>query len=453
MLANWEQQKLAVRASLALAMREKQCDSAQPAAQVSPSPQVSNPAQLPATASAAGLLPQIGINVDAVSAGFAKSLGLPKALGALVVDVQTASTADKAGLQALDVIVEITGQQVQSPSDLQESLSRMRPGFKASLRVWRNKAMRDVVVEIGVTPVSAAAPPNATVPMPASDSQTDTLLLGKAQAGDLTSILQLAQMLELAPVNRPQAAAWFQKAADAGSPQGMGGLGASYFNAVGPGQNEVLAEQWWRKGAAAGDGRSMSGLSFLYADGKGGLQKNLSLAQEWLLKAVATGSGRAMARLSTLYAAGGSGFVRDDVQAFSWMQKAAATAEPLSMSAIAEMYENGRAGAPQNDLLALSWAQKAAALGEPRAMNRIGFYHANGRAGLPQSTVLALTWYQKAAALGDEFGMLNLANHYLAGQVVPQSDALALAWYRKSAAMGNKSAAAQVSQLEARGVR
>ena len=86
-------------------------------------------------------------------------------------------------------------------------------------------------------------------------------------------------------------------------------------------------------------------------------------------------------------------------------------------------------------------------------MNRIGFYHANGRAGLPQSTVLALTWYQKAAALGDEFGMLNLANHYLTGQVVPQSDALALAWFRKSAAMGNKSAAAQVSQLEVRGVR
>jgi TPR repeat protein len=452
-LANWEQQKLAVRAALALAIREKQCDSAQPVAQVTPSPQVSNPAQLPAAASATGLLTQIGINVDAVPPGFAKSLGLPKALGALVVDVQTASTADKAGLQALDVIVEITGQQVQSPGDLQESLSRMRPGFKAPLRVWRNKAMRDVVVEIGATPVSAAAPLNATGPMLASDSQADTALLGKAQSGDLTSILQLAQMLELAPVNRSQAVAWYQKAVDAGSPQGMGGLGASYFNAVGLSQNEVLAEQWWRKGAAAGDGRSMNGLSVLYADGKGGLPKNLPLAQEWLFKAVATGNARAMTRLSTLYATGGAGFVRDDDKSFAWIQKAAATGDPFSMSDIASMYEAGRAGAPQNDLLALSWAQKAAALGEPRSMNRIGFYHANGRAGLPQSAVQALTWFQKSAALGDEFGMLNLANFYLKGQAVPQSDALALAWFSKSAAMGNKSAVIQVLELQARGVR
>lgn len=65
-----------------------------------------------------------------------------------MVEVEAGSPADKAGLRALDVIVEITGQGVQSPDDLRESLSRMRLGFKAPLRVWRSKAMRDVVVEI-----------------------------------------------------------------------------------------------------------------------------------------------------------------------------------------------------------------------------------------------------------------------------------------------------------------
>jgi TPR repeat protein len=450
-LALWESEVFPDRAAFSQVLRE--CDNAPAAAR----PAVNAPRATPEPARVApvvaGLLPQIGARVDTVSPGFAQSLGLRQAAGALVVEAEAGGPAQKAGLQALDVITEITGQQVQSPADLQESLSRMRPGFKAQLRVWRNKAMRDVVVEIGSAPAIATAPLNATLAVPASEPPADQALLSKARAGDLPSILQLAQQLELAPIHRPEASAWYQKAADAGSPRGMGGLGASYFNAVGPGQNEVLAEQWWRKGAAAGDGRSMSGLSLLYADGKGGLPKNLLLAQEWLSKAVATGDGRALFNMGHQYANGGMGFARDNAQSFAWVQKAAATGEPAIMSNLAEMYENGRAGAAQNDLLALSWAQKAAALGEPRAMNRVGFFHSNGRAGLPQSAAQALTWYQKAAALGDEFGMSNLATYYLTGLVVPQNDALALAWYRKAAAAGNKNAEAQVLLLQARGVR
>ena len=155
-LAEWEQRKLAVRAALTEAISSKQCDKPQVAAPSAVPSGRANPAQLSVAPPAAGMLPQIGVRVDAVSPGFAQTLGLTRARGALVAEVEPGGPAQKAGLQALDVITEITGQAVQSPADLQESLGRMRPGFKAQLRVWRSKAMRDVVVEIADVPLAPA---------------------------------------------------------------------------------------------------------------------------------------------------------------------------------------------------------------------------------------------------------------------------------------------------------
>jgi hypothetical protein len=168
-LAELDKKKAAAFAALAMAIAEKQCDNPASGAAQSPArgavvaqqpvSQAAPGAVPPAKQAGAGLLPQIGVRVDAVSPGFAQSLGLTQVRGALVVEVGAGTTADKAGLRALDVIVEITGQQVQSPADLAESLARMRPGFKAALRVWRNKAMRDVVVEIAASVSAAAAAP------------------------------------------------------------------------------------------------------------------------------------------------------------------------------------------------------------------------------------------------------------------------------------------------------
>ncbi|MDO9195253.1 MAG: PDZ domain-containing protein [Rhodoferax sp.] len=173
-LAELGQKNAAARAALAMAIAEKQCDN--PASGVAPSPAPRPPV-------VAGQLPQIGARVDTVSPGFAQSLGLRQATGALVIEAEAGGPAQKAGLQALDVIMEITGQQVQSPADLQESLGRMRSGFKAQLRVWRNKAMRDIVVTIAdmpVAPAVAAPPPSlpsaAAFPQPVPQATPSAVL-------------------------------------------------------------------------------------------------------------------------------------------------------------------------------------------------------------------------------------------------------------------------------------
>jgi hypothetical protein len=85
---------------------------------------------------------------DAVTPAFAQSLGLESPGGALVIETEKGSTAEKAGLRPLDVVTEVGGQTVQTPADLQAIVGRMRPGYKAAVRVWRQKAMRDMVVEV-----------------------------------------------------------------------------------------------------------------------------------------------------------------------------------------------------------------------------------------------------------------------------------------------------------------
>ncbi|MDO9195252.1 S1C family serine protease [Rhodoferax sp.] len=85
---------------------------------------------------------------DAVTPAFAQSLGLESPGGALVIDTEKGSTAEKAGLRPLDIITEVEGQRVQTPADLQAIVGRIRPGYKAAVRVWRKKAMHDMVVEV-----------------------------------------------------------------------------------------------------------------------------------------------------------------------------------------------------------------------------------------------------------------------------------------------------------------
>lgn len=85
-----------------------------------------------------------GMSLGAVTSSYAKAVGLPTAYGAWVIDTVKGSTADKAGIKPLDVIVEVGGQEVASAQDVADISSRMRVGYKATVSVWRNQAKRDV---------------------------------------------------------------------------------------------------------------------------------------------------------------------------------------------------------------------------------------------------------------------------------------------------------------------
>ena len=75
-----------------------------------------------------------------------RELGAP--YGIVVEAVETGSPADKAGLQAGDVITEVNGQPVHSGSDLVNPIAQTPIGQTVQVRYVRNKQQKDVTVTV-----------------------------------------------------------------------------------------------------------------------------------------------------------------------------------------------------------------------------------------------------------------------------------------------------------------
>jgi serine protease Do len=95
---------------------------------------------------------RIGVGIQAVTKEMAESFGLPKATGALVNSVEPGSPADKAGVEVSDVVTKFDGKPVNSADDLVRFVGGTRPGTKATLELWRNKASRQVQLVGGEMP-------------------------------------------------------------------------------------------------------------------------------------------------------------------------------------------------------------------------------------------------------------------------------------------------------------
>jgi len=102
---------------------------------------------------------RIGVQIGPLSKEVAESLGMQKAVGALVESVQPGTPAEKAGIQAGDIITKVNGTTVDEPGDLPRLVSALKPGNKAELEVYRNRATRTVGVDVieFEAPKSAAA--------------------------------------------------------------------------------------------------------------------------------------------------------------------------------------------------------------------------------------------------------------------------------------------------------
>jgi len=91
---------------------------------------------------------RIGVGIQSVSRDIADSLGLPKAEGAVVGQVEADSPAAKAGIQIGDVILKIDGRPVDGSADLSRSIRAIKPGQKVVLNVWREGRATDIPVTI-----------------------------------------------------------------------------------------------------------------------------------------------------------------------------------------------------------------------------------------------------------------------------------------------------------------
>ncbi|MFN9766993.1 MAG: DegQ family serine endoprotease [Pseudomonadota bacterium] len=91
---------------------------------------------------------RIGVQTAAVTKHVAESIGLGAPRGALVQSVEKDGPADKAGVEAGDIILRVDGKAVERSADLPRIVGGTKPGSKSTLQVYRRGSTRDLLVSV-----------------------------------------------------------------------------------------------------------------------------------------------------------------------------------------------------------------------------------------------------------------------------------------------------------------
>jgi serine protease Do len=89
---------------------------------------------------------RIGVQIEQVSKEVAESLGLTKAQGALVRGVESGSPADKAGVEAGDIILKFDGKDINKSIDLPRIVGNTKPGTTSTIGVFRRGTHKDLSI-------------------------------------------------------------------------------------------------------------------------------------------------------------------------------------------------------------------------------------------------------------------------------------------------------------------
>ncbi|AKJ31160.1 serine peptidase [Caldimonas brevitalea] len=91
---------------------------------------------------------RIGVQIDQVTKEVAESMGLGKSVGALVRSVEAGGPAEKAGIEAGDIITRFDGKTIERAGDLPRIVGNSKPGSKLGLQVFRRGSYRDLTVTV-----------------------------------------------------------------------------------------------------------------------------------------------------------------------------------------------------------------------------------------------------------------------------------------------------------------
>ncbi|MBQ6072380.1 MAG: trypsin-like peptidase domain-containing protein [Bacteroidales bacterium] len=90
----------------------------------------------------------LGVSITDVTAELAAQADLTEIDGVYVAEVQRESPAEKAGIQTGDVITEINLNTVHNSAGLQEQISKLRPGEKAVVTVFRKGRQHEFIATL-----------------------------------------------------------------------------------------------------------------------------------------------------------------------------------------------------------------------------------------------------------------------------------------------------------------
>jgi serine protease Do len=114
----------------------------------------------------------IGVQIQPVTQDIADGLGLKKAEGALVAEPQANSPAQKAGIEAGDVITAVDGKEIKDARDLAKRIGALAPKTSVKLTVLHKGSEKTVDLTLGELPNKKEARASA------DDSESDVGKLG-----------------------------------------------------------------------------------------------------------------------------------------------------------------------------------------------------------------------------------------------------------------------------------
>jgi serine protease Do len=131
---------------------------------------------------------RIGVGITDVTKEIAEPLGLAKASGALVRNVESGGPADKAGVEAGDIITRFDGKSFDKSNELPRIVGATKPGSKVNLSVWRKGANKELTVTVAeIEPdkvVAAAKPATPAQPVPPVATTANSLGLAVSDLSD-----------------------------------------------------------------------------------------------------------------------------------------------------------------------------------------------------------------------------------------------------------------------------
>jgi len=152
----------------------------------------------------------LGVQIQSITEDLATTLGMEKASGAIVSDVNPSSPADRAGLQPGDVIVAVDGEDMEDNNHLTRYISTKPPGTEVELRLLREGETKSIRVTLGTFPDAADVTedrrePRAQLGMALSDLTPDLaarLELPRGASGVVVMAVEAGEPAEEAGLRR-----------------------------------------------------------------------------------------------------------------------------------------------------------------------------------------------------------------------------------------------------------
>lgn len=101
---------------------------------------------------------QVGVMIQDLTPDIARALNIAQSQGAVITQVQPGSSAEKAGIQAGDVVIELNDRPVRNLSDLRNRIGLVRIGEQVELTILRNGKRKTLAMRVEAPKEITAGP-------------------------------------------------------------------------------------------------------------------------------------------------------------------------------------------------------------------------------------------------------------------------------------------------------